>query len=158
VESDVPNPLNEYGHSKLAGERANRSGMDRPHLLAVRTTGRNFVRTMPARSAERDEVRVVADQLGSPTYVGHLATATKSVVGLPPGLWHVAADGQCTWAEFAAAIFEEAGAHCRVVPISSKELNRPAPDPAYSVLRSERPEAPRLPYWREGLRDCLARL
>lgn len=158
VESDVPNPLNEYGHSKLAGERQIAAGWIEGTCWLFGPTGRNFVRTMLARSAERDEVRVVADQLGSPTYVGHLATATKSVVGLPPGLWHVAADGQCTWAEFAAAIFEEAGAHCRVVPISSKELNQPAPRPAYSVLRSERPEAPRLPYWREGLRDCLARL
>jgi dTDP-4-dehydrorhamnose reductase len=158
VESDVPNPLNEYGRSKLAGERHIAAGWIVRTSWLFGATGRNFVRTMLALASERDEVRVVADQLGTPTYVGHLATATKSVVGLPPGLWHVAADGECTWAEFAAAIFEEAGAHCRVVPISSKELDRPAPRPAYSVLRSERPEAPRLPHWREGLRDCLARL
>jgi dTDP-4-dehydrorhamnose reductase len=158
VESDVPNPLNEYGRSKLAGEGEIAEGWIVRTSWLFGPTGRNFVRTMLALAAERDEVRVVADQLGSPTYVGHLAAATKSIVGLPQGLWHVAADGHCTWAAFAAAIFEEAGARCRVVPISSKELNRPAPRPAYSVLRSERPEAPRLPHWREGLRDCLARL
>jgi dTDP-4-dehydrorhamnose reductase len=106
---------------------------------------------------ERDEVQVVDDQRGSPTYVGHLADATREVVEREPGVWHLAAEGDCTWAEFAAAIFEEAGLSCRVVPISTAELGRPAPRPAYSVLRSERPDAPALPHWREGLRECLAR-
>ncbi len=101
---------------------------------------------------------VVDDQRGAPTYVGHLAAATRELVRLPGGIWHVAADGEATWAEFAAAIFEEAGLDCRVVPISTEELGRPAPRPAYSVLRSERPGAPRLPHWREGLKVCLARL
>ena len=107
--------------------------------------------------AERDEVAVVDDQRGSPTYVGHLAEATRDVTGLPYGVWHVAADGDCTWAEFAEAIFEEAGLDCRVRRISTEELGRPAPRPAYSVLRSEK-GAPTLPHWREGLRACLARL
>src|SRR5262249_9172009 len=108
--------------------------------------------------AERDEVSVVDDQVGCPTYVGHLAEATREVLELPSGIWHVAADGECTWAEFAQAIFEEAKLECRVVPISTEELGRPAPRPAYSVLRSEKAEAPRLPHWRTGLGDCLARL
>jgi dTDP-4-dehydrorhamnose reductase len=108
--------------------------------------------------AERDEVSVVDDQVGCPTYVGHLASATQEIVDLPHGIWHVAADGECTWAEFAQAIFEEAKLECRVVPITTTELGRPAARPAYSVLRSEKPGAPRLPHWREGLRDCLARL
>jgi dTDP-4-dehydrorhamnose reductase len=69
----------------------------------------------------------------------------------------VAADGDCTWAEFAEAIFEESGLTCRVRRITSEELGRPAPRPANSVLRSER-GAPELPPWREGLRQCLARL
>jgi dTDP-4-dehydrorhamnose reductase len=68
------------------------------------------------------------------------------------------AEGECTWAEFAEAVFEEAGVSCRVRRITSAELARPAARPAYSVLLSERPEAPRLPHWREGLRECLARL
>ncbi len=79
----------------------------------------------------------------------------RRVVELPSGIWHLAAGGECTWFEFASAIFEEAGIECRVRPISTAELGRPAPRPAYSVLRSERPGAPRLPHWREGLRDCL---
>jgi len=107
--------------------------------------------------AERDEVAVVDDQVGSPTYVGHLAEATKAVVELEHGIWHVAAAGECTWAEFAQAIFEEAKLECRVVPITTAELGRPAPRPAYSVLRSEK-GAPELPHWREGLRECVAGL
>jgi len=103
-------------------------------------------------------VSVVADQRGCPTYVGHLALATRELLGLSSGVWHVAAEGECTWAEFAEAIFDEAGLRCRVEPITTAEFAAPAPRPAYSVLRSERPGAPRLPHWREGLRDCLARL
>ena len=73
-------------------------------------------------------------------------------------MWHLAADGECTWADFAEAIFEEAGLDCRVRRITTAELGRPAPRPAYSVLRSERPGAPKLPHWRDGLRACLDRL
>jgi dTDP-4-dehydrorhamnose reductase len=113
---------------------------------------------MLALGGERDEVAVVADQRGCPTYVGHLAQATRELVALPYGTYHVAADGDCTWAEFAEAIFEDAEIDCHVRRISTAELGRPAPRPAYSVLRSERPETPRLPHWRQGLRDCLARL
>jgi dTDP-4-dehydrorhamnose reductase len=159
VESDGPSPLSVYGRTKLHGEAA--AGED---AWIVRSsglfgaTGHNFVRTMLRLGGERDEVAVVDDQRSSPTYVGHLAEALRSVVELPRGVWHVAAEGDCTWAELAAAIFEEAGLRCRVRPISSAELGRPAPRPEYSVLRSERPEAPRLPHWREGLRACLARL
>ena len=98
------------------------------------------------------------DQRGSPTFVGHLAESTREIVGLEPGLWHVAADGDCTWAEFAEAIFAEADIPCRVRRISSDDLARPASRPAYSVLRSERAGAPRVPHWRDGLRACLERL
>ena len=108
--------------------------------------------------AERDEVDVVDDQRGSPTYVGHLAATTKEILELPYGVYHVAADGDCTWAEFAEAIFADTGLSCHVRRITSAELGRPAPRPAYSVLRSDKPNTPTLPNWREGLRECLARL
>ena len=121
-------------------------------------TGKNFVRTILALGRERDEVSVVDDQCGSPTYVGHLAAAVHELTDLPPGIWHLAAEGDCTWAEFAEAIFEEAGVDCRVRRITTAEFGRPAPRPAYSVLRSERRGAPELPHWREGLRACLDRL
>ena len=68
------------------------------------------------------------------------------------------AQGDCTWADFAEAIFEEAGVDCRVRRTTTAELGRPAARPAWSVLRSEKPETPVLPNWREGLRACLARL
>jgi dTDP-4-dehydrorhamnose reductase len=159
VESDAPSPQSAYGRTKLLGEAA--AGED---AWVVRTswlfgwTSRNFVRTMLALGRERDEVAVVDDQRGCPTYVGHLAAAVRELIELPRGVWHLAAEGDCTWAELAEAIFEEADIDCRVRRINSAELARPAPRPAYSVLRSERPNAPRLPHWREGLRECLARL
>jgi dTDP-4-dehydrorhamnose reductase len=159
VESDAPNPLSVYGRTKLQAEAA--AGED---AWIVRTswlfgwTSTNFVRTMLRLGAERDEVAVVDDQRGCPTYVGHLAAAVHELLDRPRGRWHLAADGDCTWAEFAEAIFEEAGLHCRVRRIATEELGRPAPRPPYSVLRSERPDAPRLPPWREGLRACLERL
>jgi dTDP-4-dehydrorhamnose reductase len=159
VESDPPNPLSAYGRTKLHGEAAAGEG-----AWIVRSswlfgpTGKNFVRTMLALGRERDEVSVVDDQRGSPTYVGHLAAAVSELVDLPPGIWHVAAEGDCTWAEFAEAIFEEADIDCRVRRITTAEFGRPAPRPAYSVLHSERRGAPELPPWREGLRACLDRL
>jgi dTDP-4-dehydrorhamnose reductase len=158
VESDPPNPLSAYGRTRLHGE-----GAAGEQAWVVRSsglygsTGHNFVRTMLRLGAERDEVAVVDDQRTSPTYVGHLAAATRELLDRPHGIWHVAADGDCTWAELAEAIFEEAGLDCRVRPISTQELGRPAPRPAYSVLRSEK-GAPTLPHWREGLRECLRRV
>ena len=159
VESDPPAPLSAYGRTKLHGEAAagERSWIVRSSWL-FGPTGHNFVRTMLRLGAERDEVSVVDDQRGCPTYVGHLAEAVRSVVAREQGVWHLAADGDCTWADFAEAIFAEAGLACRVRRIPTAELARPAPRPAYSVLRSERADAPRLPHWREGLRACLDRL
>jgi dTDP-4-dehydrorhamnose reductase len=158
LESDEPRPLSVYGRSKLAGEREVREGWIVRSSWLFGWTGKNFVRTMLELGGERDEVSVVADQVGCPTYVGHLAKATRELLSLPGGVWHVAAEGECTWAEFAQAIFEEGGLDCRVREITTEELGRPAPRPAYSVIRSEREGAPRLPHWREGLRACLERL
>jgi len=158
VESDAPRPVSVYGRTKLEGEHEVRDGWIVRSSWLFGWTGTNFVRTMLRLGAERDEVSVVADQRGCPTYVGHLAEATRELLELPQGIWHVAAEGECSWAEFARAIFEEAGLSCEVREITTEELGRPAPRPAYSVLRSERDDAPRLPHWREGLRACLARL
>lgn len=161
VEADGPNPLSAYGRSKLHGEAAagENAWIVRSSWL-FGPTGHNFLRTMLRVAATNDEIAVVDDQRGSPTYVGHLAAATRELVGndRPKGLWHLAADGECSWADFAAAIFAEAGVTCRVRRITTGELRRPAPRPAYSVLRSERSGAPRLPHWRKGLADCLERL
>jgi dTDP-4-dehydrorhamnose reductase len=158
LESDAPSPLGAYGRTKLHGEAAagERAWVVRSSWL-FGWTSRNFVRTMLRLGAERDEVAVVDDQRGSPTYVGHLAAATREVLELPHGVYHVAAAGDCTWAEFAEAIFAEAGLSTRVRRITTAEFGAKAPRPAYSVLRSER-GAPELPHWRQGLRECLARL
>jgi dTDP-4-dehydrorhamnose reductase len=158
VESDATDPQSAYGRTKLEGEHQIRDGWIARSSWLFAPWGKNFLLTMLALGRERDEVSVVDDQRGCPTYVGHLAEATSKLVTLPYGTYHVAAGGDCTWAEFAEAIFEESGIECRVTRISTTELGRPAPRPAFSVLRSEKPETPRLPHWREGLRDCLSTL
>jgi dTDP-4-dehydrorhamnose reductase len=159
VESDGANPLGAYARSKLHGEAAagERAWIVRSSWL-FGPAGRNFLRTMLRLGHERDEVSVVDDQRGCPTYVRHLATATRDLLELPFGVYHVAAAGECTWAEFAEAIFEEAGLRCRVRRITTAEFGAKAARPAYSVLRSEKPETPRLPHWRDGLRECLERV
>ncbi|HUZ82848.1 MAG TPA: dTDP-4-dehydrorhamnose reductase [Gaiellaceae bacterium] len=158
VESDAPAPLGVYGRTKLHGEAAagERAWIVRSSWL-FGSTSKNFVRTMLRLGAEHDEVAVVDDQRGAPTYVGHLAEATRQLLHLPFGLYHVAASGDCSWAEFAEAIFDEAGLDTRVRRITTAEFAARAPRPANSVLRSEK-GAPELPHWREGLRECLARL
>jgi dTDP-4-dehydrorhamnose reductase len=162
VESDATGPASAYGRSKLAGEHALRmSGAT--HLIA-RTAwlfglgGRNFAATMLALAGDgREEVAVVTDQLGCPTYTGHVALALLECLerGIT-GTAHLAAAGHCSWKEFAEAIFAQAQVSCRVVPASSAEMARPAPRPPWSVLASERPEVPRLAPWTEGLAAYLS--
>jgi dTDP-4-dehydrorhamnose reductase len=129
VESDEPAPLGAYGRSKLLGEREVQEGWIVRSSWLFGWTGHNFVRTMLRLGAERDEVRVVDDQLGCPTYVGHLAEAIREVVELPAGTWHLAAEGECSWAELADAVFEEAGLACSVRRISTEDFGAPAPRP-----------------------------
>ena len=160
LESDSPRPLSVYGRSKHHGEAAagEQAWIVRSSWL-FGPTGHNFVRTMLRLGSERDEVAVVDDQRGCPTYVGHLATATRDLVdgSAPFGVWHLAAAGECTWADFAEAIFEGAGLDCRVRRITTADFGAKAPRPAVSVLRSEK-GAPELPHWREGLSACLSAL
>ena len=158
LESDAPNPLGAYARSKLYGEAAagERAWIIRSSWL-FGPTGKNFVRTMLRLGSERAEVAVVGDQRGCPTYVPHLARATRSILELPAGVYHVAGAGDCTWADFAEAIFAEAGVDCRVRRITTSEFGAKAARPAYSVLRSEK-GAPELPDWREGLRECLEQM
>jgi dTDP-4-dehydrorhamnose reductase len=160
VESDAPAPLSVYGRSKLHGEAAAgaRAWVVRSSWL-FGENGHNFVRTMLRLGAERDEVSVVDDQRGCPTYVGHLAEATWQLLdgAAPFGIWHLAAEGDCSWADFAEAIFEDGGLDCRVRRITTAEFGAKAPRPAMSILRSEK-GAPELPHWRDGLRECLAQI
>ena len=160
LESDSPSPLSAYGRSKFHGEAAagEQAWIVRSSWL-YGPTGHNFVRTMLRLGAERDELAVVDDQRGCPTYVGHLAAATRELVdaSAPFGIWHLAAAGDCTWADLAEAIFEEADLDCRVKRITTAEFGAKAPRPPVAILRSEK-EAPELPHWREGLAACLAAL
>jgi dTDP-4-dehydrorhamnose reductase len=156
-------PRSVYGASKLAGERALLT--EHPEAYIVRTAwlfsprGRNFLLTMLRLGAERDEVAVVDDQIGCPTATPHLARATLELLErCAPGTYHLAGAGSTSWHGFATAIMQDAGLRARVEAISSSELQRPARRPACSILRTVHADAPRLPHWRDGLRDCLAAL
>lgn len=160
VESDAPGPLSAYGRSKLAGEQAVAAAT--PDHAIVRSSwlfgvgGRNFVETMLGLGAERDEVGVVTDQTGCPTWTGHLAPALVAIAeDRALGLHHVAGGGTCSWNEFAVEIFRLAGVRCRVAERLTADLARPAPRPANGVLRSERDDTPRLAPWRDGLAAYL---
>jgi dTDP-4-dehydrorhamnose reductase len=159
AEDEPTGPRSAYGRSKLAGEQAVLAAGD--HAVArsawlFGVHGKNFVATMLGLAEERDEVRVVDDQIGCPTFTGHLAGALVGVAEQRlTGVLHLAGAGSCSWYELARAAFEEAGVDCRVVPVSTAEFPRPAERPAWSVLGSTRPDAPALPPWREGLSAYL---
>ena len=160
-EDAATGPRSAYGRSKLAGEQAiaaERHAIVRSSWL-FGPHGRNFVDTMRRLGAERDELAVVDDQVGCPTYTGHLAPALVTIAerGLT-GVLHVAGGGRCSWLDLAVATFEETGLRVAVHPQSTADLGRPAPRPAFSALASTRDDAPVLPPWREGLRAHLARL
>ena len=159
TEGDPTGPRSAYGRSKLAGEHA---VAEQGEHAIVRTAwvfgphGRNFVATMLKLAEDRDEVNVVADQIGCPTFTGHLAPALVQIAEQRlTGILHVAGGGQCSWQEFAQAAFEEAGTGTTANPVTTAEFPRPAPRPPWSVLRSTRRDAPVLPYWRHGLTDYL---
>jgi dTDP-4-dehydrorhamnose reductase len=166
VESDRVGPRSSYGRSKLEGELAVARAAPQRHTI-VRSAwlfgaaGHCFPQTILRLAGERDQLNVVDDQVGCPTFTGHLAGALVALAArgssAPTGLLHVAAGGQCSWFELAREIVGLAGARCEVNPVTTAEFPRPAPRPAYSVLRSERGgDAPELPDWRQGLAEYLA--
>lgn len=167
-EDDPTGPLSAYGRSKLAGEKAIvASGLAR--YFIVRTSwlygpgGKNFVETMIRLAGERDELRVVADQFGSPTYTGDLAAAIFRLLALPSpayGIYHFANLGECSWHGFAEAIVELARLHGepvkaqRVLPIATSDYPLPALRPAYSVFSRDKylhTTGAALPHWRDSL-------
>ena len=162
VESDPVRPISEYGRSKAEGEAATLAANPRSHI--VRTSwlfgigGGNFVATMLRLGAERDSVRVVDDQVGQPTYTGHLAESLVRIVETGDyGIHHRSGYGRCSWYELARFVFEKAGIDCEVEPCTTAEFPRPAPRPAFSVLGTERPGLqPALPDWQKGVADYLA--
>ncbi len=161
VESDPVGPIGAYGATKLEGERAVAEA--NPNHLIVRTAwlfgvhGPNFVETMLRVGRERGAARVVDDQVGCPTYTGHLARGLLELAASErTGVQHLAGAGACSWHDFARAIFERAGLDVELEPCTTAEFPRPAPRPAWSVLGSEHPGAPTLAPWQEGLDAYLA--
>jgi dTDP-4-dehydrorhamnose reductase len=161
VESDEVGPISGYGRSKLVGEQAVAAA--NPRHWIVRSSwlfgvnGRNFVETMLGLAQDREEVVVVRDQIGCPTYTGHLAAGLVRLLDAEEyGMHHMAGAGRCSWYDFAVEIFKQAGVDCRVLSMTSDMLDRPAPRPAFSVLVSEREHPVLLPDWSDGLAEYLA--
>jgi dTDP-4-dehydrorhamnose reductase len=161
VESDPTGPRTVYGQTKLAGEREVLGAS--PRHAVVRSAwlfgiaGRNFADTMLKLAGDREAVQVVTDQVGCPTWTGHLAPALLGLLerGVA-GLVHLAGTGHVSWNDFATEIFRQAGVSCRVEGATSEQLARPAPRPAWSVLESEREDVLPLPPWQDGLAGYLA--
>lgn len=160
VEDAPTAPINAYGRTKLAGERAALEAHPAGTRIA-RTAwlygahGRNFVDTMRTLATTTDRVRVVDDQEGCPTATRDLAPALIALLDLPPGIYHTAGGGSTTWAGLAEAVFELAGLDCPVEHISTDEMPRPARRPRRAILASTRPGAPQLRPWRDALADYI---
>jgi len=172
VETDATGPINVYGRSKLAGEEAI-AAAGIPHLI-LRTSwvyglrGKNFLLTMMRLAQERDELRIVSDQHGAPTWSRTIADSTALMLAQARaggdgwwlrhgGTYHLSSQGQTTWFEFTQAIMELAGIDCRVLPITTADYPLPAPRPQYSALSSAKLMAAdcHLPHWKDALRLCL---
>ena len=174
-EGDSTTPQSVYARTKLAGEQAALAA--NPQTLIVRTSwvyssfGHNFVKTMLRLGKERDELKVVFDQVGTPTYARGLARATLEMIreveqGEVPrdrlkGIYHFSDEGVCSWYDFALAIFELAGIECRVLPIETKDFPTAALRPPYSVLNKGKIKEVfglEIGHWREELRRMIARM
>ena len=166
VESDPTGPLGVYARTKLEGELA---VLEWARGISVRTSwlfsdsGHNFVKTIlrvgREHAAKGEPLRVVDDQVGSPTYAAHLAAAMADLLagGAGPGIYHLAGGGYCSWNELAREVVALAGIDVDVLPITTAEAGRPAPRPAFSALATER-SIPHLPHWADGVAECVDRL
>lgn len=169
TEESYPQPINAYGRTKLAGEEAIKaSGC---HHIILRTAwlyseyGRNFVKTMMRLTLERDEVRVVCDQLGTPTYAVDLARAIVAIISernFREGTYHYTNLGECSWWQFAEEIARLAGHNgCRVTPCTTEEYGAKVARPFNSVLdksKFQRTFGLEIPEWRESLKKCINEL
>lgn len=168
-ESDKVNPISEYGTTKRKGETALLALA--PESIIIRTSwlysphGNNFVKTMMRLGAEHSEIKVVCDQIGSPTYALDLARAIYRVLlshQWVEGIFHYSNEGVCSWYDFAKAIHRVAGIKgCNVCPIPTEEYPTAASRPFFSVLDKSRIKATYgadVPYWEDSLIDCINRI
>ncbi|MBL7825841.1 MAG: dTDP-4-dehydrorhamnose reductase [Saprospiraceae bacterium] len=172
-EDEQVSPKGVYARTKLAGERA-AMHVHPGGVMIIRTSwvyareGHNFVNTMLRLGRERGQVRVVCDQIGSPTYAPDLAAAVFSIIDrtekqeIPKentvGIWHYSNEGVASWYDFACAIFEISGIACKVEPIETIDFPTPAQRPPFSVLNKSKIKAAfglAIPHWRESLAACL---
>ena len=167
VETDTPNPQSVYGQTKLDGELAMQQ-INPVNSIIIRTSwvyskfGNNFVKTMLRLAETRDEISVVADQVGTPTNAADLAKAILNI--LPKisnetiGMFHYSNEGVCSWYDFAKTIFEIKEISIKVMPIESKQYPTPANRPFYSVLNKAEVQSEyniEVPYWKYSLFNCL---
>ena len=170
TETDTPNPQSVYGLTKLKGEQVMQA-INPANSIIIRTSwvysgyGNNFVKTMLRLGMERDELNVVADQVGSPTYAGDLAKAILQILPQIKNkiveLYHYANAGTCNWHEFAKAIFKIKGLNVKVKPITTKDYPTPAKRPMYSVMdtnKIRKQYGVNGPQWERSLEDCLQQL
>lgn len=170
-ETDETRPVSAYGRTKLAGEQILQEVC--PEAVIIRTAwlysefGSNFVKTVLRLGKERDELRFVFDQIGTPTYAGDLAAAVMAVVAADekgayvPGIYHYSNEGVCSWYDFTVKILEIAGIACRVFPIETEEYPTRAVRPPYSVLNKKKIKETygvTVPHWEESLRVCMEKL
>lgn len=169
-ETDKVNPQGVYGATKLRGEQ--NCLANNPESIVIRTSwlyssfGSNFVKTMLRLGNERDNVNVVFDQIGTPTYAADLAATILSIIQVSekqpekfiPGIYHYSNEGVASWYDFAQAIFEISKVNCQVIPVLSDQFPTPAKRPNYSVLSKAKIRnnfGIKIPYWRDSLKECL---
>lgn len=172
-EDAVTNPVNTYGATKLKGEQE--ALQYNPSSIIIRTSwvysefGKNFVKTMMKLMSEREELKVVNDQVGSPTYAADLAEAILQIITASqisdtnwrPGMYHFSNSGIISWYDFAAAIKEISGSKCNILPIPSSNFPTPAKRPSYSVFDKEKIQKTFgivLKDWKESLRQCIRKI
>ena len=163
-EWDIPRPVSRYGISKLMAEQFVSSLTNRFYIVRTSwlygSNGKNFVDTIIRLLAEKDTLRVVNDQFGSPTYTDDLARLLRELMGRGYGIYHATNSGVCTWYEFAVEIAERQGIRKQIIPVTSEEFDRPAKRPANSALNDTmlRLEGiPPLRHWEDALDDYLSR-
>ena len=168
METDTPSPDSVYGSTKLAGELGVQKFCKRAMVIRTAwlysTFGNNFVKTMIRLGKEREELGVVFDQIGTPTYAGDLAKAIMTAVekGIKPGVYHFSNEGVTSWYDFTKAIHRIAGiTTCKVRPIHTSEYPTPANRPHFSVLDKTKIKETydmEIPYWEESLHKCIEKL